>query len=80
MVAPDGHQIGVFLVLAEVEVVEEIAFEKGGVFEGGELKVAGVGFGRRKKIIFSLFGNVALSEGEESDGKKPEKMRNEQRN
>ena len=80
MVAPDSHEIGVFLVLAEVEVVEEIAFEKGGVFEGGELKVAGVGFGRRKKIVFGLFGNVSLSESEKSDGKKPEKMRNKQRN
>ena len=59
MTAPDGEEIGVFVVLAEVEVVEEISLHKGGVFESGKLEISGVGFGRREKIVFGLtFGQL----------------------
>ena len=46
MVAPDIEKIGVVVVLAEVEIVKEIALHEGSVFEGGKLKITGVSFGR----------------------------------
>ncbi|KKS62905.1 MAG: hypothetical protein UV28_C0003G0003 [Candidatus Collierbacteria bacterium GW2011_GWE2_42_48] len=78
MTAPDGEEIGVFVVLAEVEVVEEISLHKGGVFESGKLEISGVGFGRREKIVFGLLGNSAIGDDKKSNGKEPEEVRNDE--
>lgn len=78
MVAPDGEEVGVLVVLAKVEVIKEVAFDKGGVFEGGKLEVSGVGFGGGKKIIFGLLWNIAVGNDKKGDGEEPEKMGNDE--
>jgi len=76
--APDGEEIGVFVVLAKIQVIEEVAFHQSGVFEGGKLEISRVGFRRGKEIVFGLLGNLAIGNDKKGNGEKPEKVRNDE--
>lgn len=79
MTAPNGEEIGVLAVLTEVEVVEKITLHQGSVFEGGKLKISGVGFGRGEKTDLGLLSHCAIGDDKKSNGKQPEKMGNNER-
>lgn len=76
MAAPNREKIGVFVVLAEIEIVEKVSLHQGSVFEGGELKITSISFRGGEQVDLGLFWSVAVGEDKKSNRKKPEKMGN----